>query len=102
MSVSSAIAGQGILTGPGTVDTVRTAAGTEYHVVSFLNADSSAVTLDVWVNGTAAQNQLVRALPLAAGERAVLRQKLGDGDSLRAEASQASAIVWTDEMDEMS
>lgn len=102
MAVSSDIA-QGTLTGSGTQDTVRTAAGTEYHVVTFLNYSGSTCTIDVWLNGVANQNRITPpALSLATKESLVIYVKLGSGDTIRAEASASASIAWTDEMDLLS
>jgi len=103
MAVSSDIAGQGTLTGAGTQDTVRTATGTEYHVVTFTNYSGNTVTLDVWVNGTADQNLIGPPdIDMLTKETVVFNIKLGNGDTIRAEASAANSIVYTDEMDVLS
>lgn len=103
MTVSSDIPLQGTLTGAATQDTIRTGTGTEYHVFTFTNYSGSTVTLDLWVNGVADQNRVAPpGLSLLTNEVLVLRQKLGSGDTMRAEASAATSIAWTDEMDLLS
>lgn len=99
MAVTSDIAGQGTLTGPATQDIIRTSTGVEYHVVTFTNYSGGDVVLELFVNGVADANRIGYAITLATHEFVVLRQKLGNGDDIRAEADTATAIVWTDEMD---
>ena len=103
MTVSSDIPAQGTLTGAGTQDTIRTGASTEYVIATFTNYSGSTVTLDLWVNGVADQNRVAPPdMQMLTKETIVLRQKLGNGDTLRAEASAATAIVYTIELDSLT
>ncbi len=100
MGLSSDVA-QGTLTGAATQDTVRTATATaEAHTITYVNRHASTQTLKLWVNGVADQNRITGGdITLATLEFAVVHYKLGSGDTIRAEASAATAIYWTDEMD---
>lgn len=102
MAIASDIVAQGTLTGAATVDTLHTGAGTEFLVVTFRNytdrTTPAAVTLDVFVNGTADGN-VIYSCTLAAGETLVWRQKLGNTDTARAEAGAASSISYMIEQD---
>ena len=103
MAVSSGIPGQGTLTGPGTKDTIRTGVGTEAHTITFTNYSANTVTLTIWLNGTANQNLAgPPVMTLLAGEAIVFECKLGLDDYVKTEASAASAIAWTDEMDSLT
>lgn len=83
----------GVLTGSGTQDTVHTGAGTEYEGVLFRNYSGSPVTLKVWLNGVADKDKVIdRSLP--AGYKIFMRQRLGNADTVRAEAGAATAISW--------
>jgi hypothetical protein len=102
MAVTSEIAGQGTLTGAGTQDVLRVATGVESHAITFTNYSGGDVVLELFINGVADVNRIGAGITLATLEFAVLRQKLGNGDDIRAEADTATAIAWTDEMDSLS
>jgi hypothetical protein len=103
MAVTSGIAGQGTLTGAGTQDVLRVATNiAESHAITFTNYSGGDVVLKLFINGVADVNRIGAGIKLETCEVAVLRQKLGGGDDIRAEADTATAIAWTDEMDTLS
>lgn len=98
MAFSTDIAGQGVLTGTPTIDTVRTSNSNETHRITFRNTGGSDVTLELYINGTSAQNRLGSNITVVPNGGCVLTLDLGNGDDVRALSSLPSVVVWTDEM----
>lgn len=101
MALSSSNA-RGTLTGAGTQDTIRTAAGTEFHEVKFINISGGNVTLKVWIGGVADVNLITpKPITMTADKvnMVVVRTKLGNTEVIKAEAGAGASIVWTDSMD---
>ncbi len=99
MTVVYDIVDQDTLTGGGTVDTLRTGAGSEFHAITFTNYSGSDATLELFVNGTADVNRIGEGFTLQAnGGVCIWKQSIGSTDTLRARAGAATAIVWIDEM----
>lgn len=99
MAFSTDVVGQGTLTGTPTIDIIRTATTNETHRITFTNDSGANVTVEFYINGAVAQNRLgPKATIDASGGACVLTLDLGNGDDIRAKASAASTIVWTDEM----
>lgn len=98
MTTLSADLTKGVLSGSGTQNAII-AAGTavlqEVHAVQFRNYGGGTVTLELFVNGTTASDQIFEA-PLTDKESAVLHITLTPGDTLYAEASASSSIAWFD------
>ncbi len=65
--------------------------------ITFLNTDSSTRTLDVYIKGTAAANQVKKGVSLAAGESLEFtgRMALEAGDIIYATCDSASKITYT-------
>jgi hypothetical protein len=97
MTIVNDLPAQGTLTGGGTIDTVITATGDEFHTVFFTNYSGSDRTIEFFLNGTADVNRVGKGGTLQAnGGYCRCKVALGNGDTFRARASAASSIVWTD------
>lgn len=65
----------------------------------FLNVSGSTVTMDLYVNGTAAANQIKSGVTLLAGESLVFDGKItlanANTDSFQGKASAATSVTYT-------
>lgn len=94
MAVASDVV-QGTLTT--SAATLRTATATEYHQITMTNYSGSAVTVDLYVNGSADVNRQGKAIPLEAGGFLVWTLRVGNTDTIQAKASANTSVAWTDE-----
>ena len=85
---------KGTLTGSGTQDTIRTGANSAEQVtVWFRNAAGATRTVTIYLNGTTAA-EIVVIVTLLTLESCSFNVGLGSGDTLYAEASDATSINW--------
>lgn len=97
MTITVDIPSQSTLTGGGTVDTLVTGGGVEFHSITFTNYSASDRTLELFINGTADVNRIGKAISLQAGGGfCVWKEAIENGTTLRARASASSSIVWKD------
>lgn len=88
---------QGTLSGGGTVDTLVTGGGAEFHSITFTNYSASDRTLELFINGTADVNRIGKAISLQAGGGfCIWKEAIENGTTLRARSSAATSIVWKD------